>query len=155
MPSLALYKPEIPPNTGNIARLCAATQTDLHVVGQPAFHLDDRAAKRAGLDYWPHVKLKRHPDLDELRAALSPECRILFFSARRDFASCFDWQFRDDDCLCFGPESCGFAKEFLETNKEFVLRIPMISESVRSLNLANAAAIALYEALRQLNRLPL
>ena len=144
---VALVEPEIPPNTGNVARLCAATHTPLHVVGVTGFRLDDRAVRRAGLDYWPEVELRRHRDLDALRAAL-PDSRLLYFTtkAERSYAEC---TFEEGDCLVFGPETRGLPEELLRANWERCLSIPMSNPRVRSLNLATSVGVALYEALRQ------
>lgn len=144
---IALFEPEIPPNTGNIARLCAATFTELHVVGVTGFRMDDRTLKRAGLDYWEHVKLHRHVDLGAIYQAL-PRSRFVYFTtkARRRY---IDWEYRDGDCLVFGPETRGLPASLLEANPDSCLRIPMPNPSVRSLNLATSVGIALYEALRQ------
>ena len=144
---VALYEPEIPPNTGNVARLCAATRTPLHVVGVTGFRLDDRAARRAGLDYWPEVELHRHRDLGALGAAL-PAARMLYFTTKAE-ASYADWAFADGDCLVFGPETRGLPEELLRANRGRCLTIPMPNPRVRSLNLATSVAVALYEALRQ------
>src|SRR3954463_11787697 len=99
---VALYEPEIPPNTGNIARLCAATFTDLHIVGATGFRMDDRTLRRAGLDYWDEVALHRHIDLESLYAAL-PDSNFLYFTtkATRPYT---DREYTGDDCLIFGPE---------------------------------------------------
>ena len=144
---VALVEPEIPPNTGNVARLCAATHTPLHVVGVTGFRLDDRAVRRAGLDYWPEVELRRHRDLDALKAAL-PDSRLLYFAtkAERSYA---EWTFNEGDCLVFGPETRGLPEELLRANWERSLTIPMPNPRVRSLNLSTSVAVALYEALRQ------
>ena len=146
---VALVEPEIPPNTGNIARLCAATFTPLHVVGATGFRMDDRALKRAGLDYWSEVRLSRHIDLERLYRAL-PDSRFLYFTTKTDRLYT-DWQFRPHDCLVFGRETRGLPEELLAANEERCLTIPMPNERVRSLNLATSVGIALYEALRQLN----
>ncbi len=144
---VALYKPEIHPNTGNIARLCAANGIALHLVGNLGFRIDHRSVRRAGLDYWPYVDLRREKNLDELRVSLSTS-RLLFFSARgqRGYT---DVEYRRGDCLVFGPESCGLPDQVLSMNREWVFKIPMLTSHVRSLNLAAAVAIAVYEALRQ------
>ena len=144
---VALVEPEIPPNTGNVARLCAATRTPLHVVGVTGFRLDDRAVRRAGLDYWPEVELHRHRDLEALKAAL-PDSRLLYFTtkAERSYA---EWAFEDNDCLVFGPETRGLPEELLRANWGRCLTIPMPNPRVRSLNLATSVAVVLYEALRQ------
>ena len=144
---VALYKPEIHPNTGNVARLCAANGIALHLVGNPGFRVDDRSVRRAGLDYWPYVDLRREKDLDELRMSLSTS-RMFFFSARGQRAYT-DVEYHRGDCLMFGPESSGLPDQVLSTNREHVVRIPMLTSHVRSLNLAAAVAIAVYEALRQ------
>lgn len=144
---VALVEPEIPQNTGNIARLCAATGTDLHIVGMPGFRLDDRAVRRAGLDYWDQVSIQRHRDLGELAAFLS-QPRFLFFSTKAE-RSLWDQRFAQDDCLVFGPETRGLPERLLRDNWDSCVRVPMVNPKVRSLNLANTVAIALYEALRQ------
>lgn len=144
---IALVEPEIPPNTGNIARLCAATNVPLHIVGATGFRLDDRAVRRAGLDYWPHVILSRHPSLSSLQESL-PATRFLYLTtkATRSYA---DWAFSPDDCLVFGRETRGLPESVLKSNWDRCLTIPMPNPKVRSLNLATAVAIVLYEALRQ------
>ena len=144
---VALVEPEIPPNTGNVARLCAATGVPLHVVGQPGFRLDARAVRRAGLDYWPEVELHRHRDLAELRAAISP-ARFVYLTtkAERPYT---DWRFTSSDCLVFGRETAGLPDELLRENWPNCVRVPMTNPRVRSLNLATAVAVVLYEALRQ------
>jgi tRNA (cytidine/uridine-2'-O-)-methyltransferase len=151
MLSVALYEPEIPPNTGNVARLCAATRVPLHIVGVTGFRLDARAVRRAGLDYWPEVELHRHRDLDALRAAL-PASRFVYLTtkARTSYA---DWTFAPQDCLVFGPETRGLPEELLRANPDACVRIPILNPRVRSLNLATAVAVILYEALRQTGRL--
>jgi tRNA (cytidine/uridine-2'-O-)-methyltransferase len=145
---IALYKPEIHPNAGNIARLCAANAIPLHLVGNLGFRIDDRAVRRAGLDYWPFVDIRREKDLEELEAKL-PDSRLLYFSAR---AGRFytDIEYRIGDCLVFGPESGGLPEEVMRKNWNHTLKIPMVSPNVRSLNLATAVGIAAYEALRQI-----
>ena len=147
MITVALNEPEIPQNTGNIARLCAATNTPLHIVGVPGFRLDDRAVRRAGLDYWPEVNLSRHRDLDELKNSLAP-ARLVFFTTKANLPY-FDWHFQPQDCLVFGSESRGLSEQILRSNWDHCVTIPMLNPKVRSLNLANAVAIVLYEALKQ------
>jgi tRNA (cytidine/uridine-2'-O-)-methyltransferase len=149
---IALVEPEIPPNTGNIARLCAATFTDLHIVGATGFRMDDRTLKRAGLDYWNEVRLHRHIDLGRLYQAL-PDSRFLYFTTKTK-KSYTDWQYASGDCLIFGRETRGLPEDLLHKNWEHCLTIPMPNENVRSLNLANSVGIVLYEALRQLNSRP-
>lgn len=146
---IALVEPEIPPNTGNIARLCAATYTELHIVGVMGFRLDAKAVKRAGLDYWDEVKVRRHVDLESLYVAL-PNSRFLYFTTKTDKIYT-DFEFADKDCLVFGRETRGLPEDLLKANWERALTIPMPNENVRSLNLATSVGIALYEALRQTN----
>jgi tRNA (cytidine/uridine-2'-O-)-methyltransferase len=148
MLSVALVEPEIPQNTGNIARLCAATRTPLHIIGVTGFRMDDRAVRRAGLDYWDEVSIVRHRDLDEFRAS-QPRARLIYFSTKGE-RSLWDHKFEAEDCLVFGPETRGLPETLLKENWERCLAIPMLNRNVRSLNLANAVSIALYEALRQL-----
>jgi tRNA (cytidine/uridine-2'-O-)-methyltransferase len=145
---VALVEPEIPPNTGNIARLCAATFTHLHIVGVPAFRMDDRTLKRAGLDYWDEVVLHRHENLDGLYSVL-PDSRFLYFTTKSK-VSYTTWKFRDNDCLIFGPETRGLPTDILASDPNRCLTIPMANENVRSLNLANSVAIVLFEAIRQI-----
>jgi tRNA (cytidine/uridine-2'-O-)-methyltransferase len=144
---VALVEPEIPPNTGNIARLCAANNVPLHIVGVTGFRLDDRAVRRAGLDYWPEVILSRHTDLENLRQTL-PEARFLYLTTKSD-QSYLNWAFSPEDCLVFGSETRGLPLDLLRTNWNRCLTIPMLNPNVRSLNLATAVGIVLYEALRQ------
>jgi tRNA (cytidine/uridine-2'-O-)-methyltransferase len=146
--NVALVEPEIPPNTGNIARLCAATFTDLHIVGVTGFRMDDRTLKRAGLDYWDEVRLHRHVDLEELRSAL-PDSRLIYFTTKTDrlYTDC---QFRLGDCLVFGPETRGLPESLLSANPNDCFTIPMPNKNVRSLNLSTSVGVVLYEALRQL-----
>lgn len=148
---IVLVEPEIPPNTGNIGRLCAATGSHLHLVGKLGFSLDDKHLKRAGLDYWPQVQLQRWKSLKELRR-FYPEARFWLTSkkAEKSYAAC---SFRPGDFLVFGKETLGLPDELLAQQQDFSLRIPIFSDAVRSLNLANSAAIILYEALRQAGRL--
>ena len=144
---VALVEPEIPQNTGNIARLCAATQTELHIIGVTGFRLDDRAVRRAGLDYWDEVSLHRHHDLNGLYKSL-PDRRFLYFSTKAE-RSFWQQDFTRSDCLVFGPETRGLPESLLRANWERCLTVPMMNPKVRSLNLANTVSIALYEALRQ------
>ena len=148
---VVLVEPEIPQNTGNIARLCAATRTPLHIVGVTGFRMDERAVRRAGLDYWDEVSINRHRDLHDL-ATSQTSAQLLYFSTKGE-RSLWDYRFKADDCLVFGPETRGLPEELLKKNWERCLTIPMLNPKVRSLNLANAVSIALYEALRQLHTL--
>ena len=149
---VALVEPEIPPNTGNIARLCAANRVPLHIVGATGFRLDDRAVRRAGLDYWPEVQLQRHTDIQTLHQSL-PLARFLYFSTKGK-RSYLDWAFSDEDCLVFGRETRGLPESLLHANWERCLTIPMLNPHVRSLNLATAVGVVLYEALRQIDAFP-
>jgi tRNA (cytidine/uridine-2'-O-)-methyltransferase len=144
---VALLEPEIPPNTGNIARLCAATRVPLHIVGVTGFRLDDKAVRRAGLDYWPEVILRRHPSLQNLQESLT-EARFIYLTTKAD-KNYADWEFNRNDCLVFGRETRGLPEQLLRSNWDRCLTIPMLNPNVRSLNLATAAGIVLYEALRQ------
>ena len=147
MIKVALVEPEIPQNTGNIARLCAATSTPLHIVGATGFRLDDKAVRRAGLDYWDQVDLTRHPNLAALTEVLT-DSRLIYFTTKAE-RSYLDWEFTENDCLVFGRETRGLPVELLRANWHYCLKIPILNPKVRSLNLANSVAIVLYEALRQ------
>ncbi|GIW40148.1 MAG: tRNA (cytidine(34)-2'-O)-methyltransferase [Candidatus Binatia bacterium] len=146
---MVLVEPEIPPNTGNVGRLCAATRCRLHLVGPLGFSLDDKHLRRAGLDYWPHVDYRAYRDWTafESEGGLAGG-RAFFFSARAS-RSYLEVSYRPGDWLVFGKESSGLPPALLERNRERVFRIPVLTERVRSLNLANAVAIVVYEALRQ------
>jgi tRNA (cytidine/uridine-2'-O-)-methyltransferase len=146
---VALWEPEIPPNTGNIARLCAATGAVLHLIGRLGFRIDDRSLKRAGLDYWRHVDVRRHVTLADLERDLAG-ARVFCYSARATVPYTHA-AYRDGDCLLFGGETHGLPPEVLARHADGLLLIPMPAGKVRSLNLATAAGIVLYEALRQLH----
>ncbi len=148
--NIALVEPEIPPNTGNIARLCAATNTTLHIVGVAGFRLDDRAVRRAGLDYWEYVQIKRHVEMEDLFKSL-PDARFWYLTTKSERAYT-SVRFEPGDCLVFGPETKGLPESLLNSQEESCLTIPMANENVRSLNLANCAGIVLYEAIRQVNQ---
>lgn len=143
---VVLVEPEIPGNTGSIARVCAGTDTTLHLVGRLGFSLEDRYLKRAGLDYWPSVRLVRHATLDEVLAA-HPDSPAWFLSSHAERAH-WDVTYGPDDLLVFGRETTGLPDEVKARFEDRLLRIP-INQNVRSLNLANAASVVLYEALRQ------
>lgn len=146
---VALWEPEIPPNTGNVARLCAATGATLHLIGRLGFRLDSRSVRRAGLDYWDHVTLHRHADLAAFAAAF-PGLRLICFSAHATRLYTH-LSYRPGDCLIFGSESRGLPETLLKRQTEQAVTIPMPSGGVRSLNLATTVGIALYEALRQIH----
>lgn len=147
---IVLVEPEIPPNTGNIARLCGATGTTLHLVGKLGFSTDDRQLKRAGLDYWSEVTVRYWQDLAALQAAF-PAGRFVYTS-KKAVQSHVAFTFSPGDFLVFGKETEGLPEALLESNTETCIRIPM-SGKVRSLNLSTAAGVVLYEALRQTGRL--
>ncbi len=144
---IILVEPEIPPNTGNIARLCAATGSALHLIEPLGFRLTDAAMKRAGLDYWEHVQLHRHSNWTSFLEAEQPT-RLFFFSTTGTRAH-FDAAFKPGDYLVFGNETHGLPDELLAEWRDSVIGIPQRTDRVRSLNLANTVGIALYEALRQ------
>jgi tRNA (cytidine/uridine-2'-O-)-methyltransferase len=145
---VALIEPEIPPNTGNIARLCGATFTPLHLVGKLGFKTDDKSLKRAGLDYWAEVDVRYHLSTENLFRAL-PECRFLFFTTK-SHQTYTGFEYAPGDCLVFGRETRGLPEELLKANWDRCLKIPMPNPKIRSLNLATSAGIALYEAYRQI-----
>ena len=147
---VVLVQPEIPQNTGSVARLCAATASPLHLVGKLGFSLEDRYLRRAGLDYWPLVDLHVHANWEEFIRA-RPDTRRFAFSSH-DGPSYTTIEFRDEDALIFGGESRGLPDDLRQILSP-TFRIPMPGSGVRSLNLANAASVVLYEGLRQLGRL--
>lgn len=147
---IVLVRPEIPPNTGSIARLCAATNTPLHLVAPLGFKIDDKHLKRAGLDYWKYVDVRLHESWkDFLRK--HDKNQLLYFS-KRATQSYTQACYQEGDFLVFGPETHGLPQELLDANAKRAYRIPMMGEGVRSLNLSNAVSIVLYEALRQLGK---
>jgi tRNA (cytidine/uridine-2'-O-)-methyltransferase len=147
---VVLVEPEIPPNTGNIARLCGATGTVLHLVGKLGFSTDDRYLKRAGLDYWSEVDIHYWTDLEALQAAY-PDARLVCTS-KKVATPHVAFSFKAGDFIVFGKETKGLPDKLIEANIETSIRIPM-SGKVRSLNLSTAAGIVLYEALRQTGQL--
>ncbi|MHB8520140.1 MAG: tRNA (uridine(34)/cytosine(34)/5-carboxymethylaminomethyluridine(34)-2'-O)-methyltransferase TrmL [Limisphaerales bacterium] len=146
--NVVLVEPEIPPNTGNVARLCAATKTHLHLIEPLGFALDDKQLKRAGMDYWQHVEWRRWPSWPAFQEQLRPGARLWFVESggSRHYAEA---EYRPDDYLVFGRETAGLPKELLRRHPERWLRIPMFNAASRSLNLSNCVAIVLFEALRQ------
>jgi len=143
---IVLVNPEIPANTGNIARTCAATGTHLHLVRPLGFSTADRELKRAGLDYWYAVNIHYYDSFDEVRNAY-PDSRF-FLTSTKAKKRYTDFQFRDGDFFVFGKETKGLPQELLDQYPDTCMRLPM-TDKVRSLNLANTAAIVVYEALRQ------
>ena len=141
---IVLYHPEIPPNTGNIARLCAGTGTRLHLIEPLGFSIDDRHLRRAGLDYWPHVDVTVWPSLEAYLAADGAGRRLVSTSARRG-EPVQRFSFTAEDSLLFGPESCGLPLE-VQSRADAHVRIP-VKDCIRSLNLSTSAGIILYAAL--------
>ncbi len=145
---VVLVEPEIAPNTGNVARLCAATRTRLHLVEPLGFALDDAQFRRAGLDYWAHLDWQRWSAWSAFQAALPPDARLWFIESggpRRYTEAAF----QPDDYLVFGRETAGLPRRLIEAHPNRWLRIPMQHPGVRSLNLSNCVALVLFEALRQ------
>ena len=149
--NIVLIEPEIPPNTGNIARLCAATGTALHLVGKLGFSIDDKHLRRAGLDYWHAVSLQQWNSLEEL-LSFHPLARCWFTSKKAE-RSHVAVDFQPGDFLVFGKETSGLPEALLTNHPDRAIRIPIFSSEVRSLNLSTSAGIVLYEALRQNGRL--
>lgn len=146
---IVLLEPEIPPNTGNIARLCAATRAELHLIEPLGFQLDDRQLRRAGMDYWTHVTWRVWPDWPAFIQSRSPDDRVWFVEqgAPRRY---HEARFNAGDHLVFGRETAGLPPALLGANRDTWIDIPMPNPEARSLNLSNSVAIVLYEALRQL-----
>ncbi len=146
--NIVLVEPEIPPNTGNIARLCAATRSTLHLIEPLGFQLDDKQLKRAGMDYWKQVNWKCWPNWVAFRASLPADARLWFVESGgpRHYG---EVRYGPDDYLVFGRETAGLPRMMLDENVTQWVRIPMINPESRSLNLSNCVAIVLYEALRQ------
>ena len=144
--NVVLIEPEIPPNTGNVGRLCLATRSTLHLVGPLGFSLDDRQLQRAGLDYWKEVELRLWNSFADLQAAALDDARW-FFLTTKTTRPYFEERFRAGDFLVFGRETRGLPEPLLRANQERLLTIPM--HGTRSLNLATAVGIVLFEAMRQ------
>lgn len=150
MINIVLVEPEIPPNTGNIARSCAATGSALHLIKPLGFQIDDTQVKRAGLDYWKHVNLSVYESLDEFMELFKGE--KLFYSTTKGKIRYTDVTYEDNCFILFGKETKGLPESLIKANPSSSIRIPMgKDESLRSLNLSNSVNIVLYEALRQLN----
>ena len=146
---IVLVEPEIPPNTGNIARTCAATNTVLHLVEPLGFDISERAVRRAGLDYWPYVDLHVHKSLDEFMGEYAAARK--FFVTTKGTKYFTEHEYKDGDMFLFGRETRGLPRDLIEANKEMSIRIPMSADTrLRSFNLANSANIVLFEALRQI-----
>jgi tRNA (cytidine/uridine-2'-O-)-methyltransferase len=147
---VVLFEPEIPPNTGSVARLCAATLTPLHLIEPLGFKIDDKHLKRAGLDYWEFVEVHVHKSWDDFLTTAAPK-NLLFFS-KRAAKSYTSIRYSENDFLVFGPETRGLPQTMLEAYTSRFFRIPMMGTGVRSLNLSNAVSVVLYEGLRQLGK---
>ena len=150
MLNIALYRPEIPPNTGNIARLCVGIRANLHIVGTPSFDMSEKSVRRAGLDYWEHLNLFQHEDWEEFVGTVTDISRI-FLVTKFGKAKYSDQIYRDADYFVFGRETSGLPENIRNSiPAKNQIYIPM-TEECRSINLSNAAAIVAYEAVRQLN----
>ena len=146
---IVFVEPEIPPNTGNIARTCAATNSVLHLVKPLGFSIDDRQLKRAGLDYWPYVKLEVHESFEEFLELYKGH--RMWLSTTKGKQRYTDVEYKDEDMLLFGKETAGLPRDFIYSHIDQAIRIPMSADTrLRSFNLANSANIVLFEALRQL-----
>lgn len=146
---VVLIEPEIPSNTGAIGRLCLATQSTLHLVGPLGFQINDTQLKRAGLDYWQHLDVVQHPGLDAFFESLPEGAPLAFFSKKAE-PLYLEHRFQPGSYLIFGKETKGLSEKLIEHYSGQAFRIPLYDSRVRSLNLANAVAIVLYEAIRQL-----
>ena len=147
--SVVLVTPEIPTNTGSIGRLCLATNSTLHLVEPLGFEINDSRLKRAGLDYWKYLQIVRHKSLEHFFQSISQKAPMVFFSTKAK-SSVFDQKFEEGSYLIFGCETKGLGEKLISKFSEYTFRIPQYDRRVRSLNLANAASIAVYEAIRQL-----
>jgi tRNA (cytidine/uridine-2'-O-)-methyltransferase len=145
---IVLVEPEIPPNTGNVARLCAATRTTLHLIEPFGFKLDDAQLRRAGMDYWQHVEWHRWKNWAAFESARKADTTRFWFIESGGPRLYTEAKFEKDDYLVFGRETAGLPKNLLAQHREYWLRIPMFNEKSRSLNLSNCAALVLFEALR-------
>jgi tRNA (cytidine/uridine-2'-O-)-methyltransferase len=145
---VVLVEPEIPPNTGNVARLCAATRTELHLIEPFGFTLNDAQLKRAGMDYWRQVVWQRWSDWAQFQKSIDTEARLYFIESNGPLLYT-EAKFAPRDYLVFGRETAGLPRQLLENNLERWLRVPMFNPEARSLNLSNCVALVLFEALRQ------
>lgn len=147
---IVLVEPEIPPNTGNISRTCAATGTVLHLVKPLGFSIDDKALKRAGLDYWQYVQVEVHESLADFMTKYDGKKRM-FLATTKGGHIYTEPQYQDEDMFLFGKETAGLPRDFIAEHEETAIRIPMSADTrLRSFNLSNSANIILFEALRQL-----
>ena len=149
MLTVTLFEPKIPPNTGNIARLCGANNVKLDLVGNLGFNLEDKYLKRAGLDYWDHIKWEYFPSIDEYCLdAFQNKFHLLTTKSKNVYT---DRVFTKNDIIIFGSETAGISENILNKYPENACTIPMINKNIRSLNLATSVGIVLYEAIRQIN----
>ena len=147
--SVVLVTPKIPTNTGSIGRLCLATNSALHLIDPLGFDISDSKVKRAGLDYWKYLQIIRHKNIQKFFNSLPPNAPTVFFSTKAK-TSLFTKEFKKGSYLIFGCETKGLGEELIDTFSEDTFYIPQYDDRVRSLNLANAASIVVYEAIRQL-----
>jgi tRNA (cytidine/uridine-2'-O-)-methyltransferase len=147
--NIVLFEPEIPQNTGNIARTCVLTNSKLHLIKPLGFSLDEKHLKRAGLDYWQYLDMEIHESYKELREKYKEG--KFYFSTTKGSGIYTDIQYREGDFIVFGKESAGLPDYIRESNEGNLIRVPMLQTSTRSLNLSNTVAIVAYEAMRQLN----
>ena len=149
---IVLVEPEIPPNTGNIARSCAATGSVLHLVQPLGFSIDDRSLKRAGLDYWPYVKVVVHESLERFLREYNDRKQRMFLATTKGTRRYTEIDFQDEDMILFGRETAGLPRDLIAANQDRSIRIPLSEDTrLRSLNLSNSVSIILFEALRQLD----
>ena len=149
MLTVTLFEPKIPPNTGNIARLCGANNVKLDLVGNLGFDMEDKYLKRAGLDYWDHIKWEYFPSIDEYCLdAFQNKFHLLTTKSKNVYT---DRAFTKNDIIIFGSETAGISENILNEYPENACTIPMINKNIRSLNLATSVGIVLYEAIRQIN----
>lgn len=147
--NIVLFEPEIPNNTGNIGRLALASGSKLHLVKPFGFELSDSRLKRAGLDYWQHLDVTIYESIEDF-FRIQNDKEYVFFSSH-GHKSHWEISYKDNLFLIFGKESVGLPKPLLETNKNHLYKIPLYSDHIRSLNLANAVSVVIYEGIRQLN----
>lgn len=147
---VVLIEPDIPQNTGNIGRTCVGTRSELHLVGKLGFEITDRNLKRAGLDYWQHLTWTHHQTMGEWQSQISNPQRVFYFSTKAT-QTYFDVEYQIGDNLVFGKETRGLDEDILRQNPDRILQIPILGP-IRSLNVATAATVVLYEAIRQLKR---
>ncbi len=146
---VVLVEPEIPPNTGNVIRMCYATGSVLHLIKPLGFQIDDKRLRRAGLDYWQHVDINVHDSLDEVVGKIIPRERCFFLSTRAT-KPIWEIPIQPGDALIFGKESTGLGPELIEEHRERLFHIPILPDTVRSINLSNAVAITLFDSYRRL-----